>query len=166
MTEPPEPDQEQTAAPVVPEGERRMSPLRWAAVACFVVAVLAALVPVLGLAGSSGDSSAAPQRSTQAADQTTTSTSAKTTTKKTTTTKKKSATKKKSTAKRKASKTKDPAGEVDAIDPDSTTRADSEKLRTKLMVGGAAVVLAGLVFFGRRARWASAKRARDQAKGK
>lgn len=166
MTDAPDSDGEVTPAPVAQDGERRRSPLRWAAVACFVVAVLAALVPILGLAGSSGDSSADPQRSTPVAEQTTTSSPSKTAT--TTKKKKADADKKKTTTKRKpsATKSRDNAGEIDAIDPDITARADSEKLKSKLIVGGAAVALVGLVIFGRRARSASAKRTADQAKGK
>lgn len=145
----------------VEDEERKTSLTRKIGYGLLVVAVLAALVPIVGLAT---DDPGAPAR-TAASGQTTTTKAAPTTT-----TKKPKATKKPTASKKaKASKSRKPpatAGEGPVINPNTNDRADSEKTRSKLVVGGIAFGLLVIVIWGRRVRTVRHKKMASQAKGK
>lgn len=137
--------------------------LRVAGYALLVVAVLAALVPILGLAAQAPSS---PQRqaaeSSRVAEQTTTrKTTTKPTTSKTTKKKKPSSTKPKSSRKR----TSEPAVVGPKINSDSNEQADTMLTRRKLVVGGIALGLLVIVIWGRRARNVRRKKMDSQSKG-
>ncbi|MFO7193547.1 MAG: hypothetical protein DIU77_015000, partial [Thermocrispum agreste] len=137
---------------------------RIAGYALLVVAVLAALVPILGLASDQreGDTSAQPK---PAAEQTTTSSakksaekSAEKPAKKPRTSSSAERTKSKSSASRTPSRSgAESAGIGPVIDPETTERAESEEARRKLVVGGVAVGLLLIVLWGRRVRSAKSK---------
>ncbi len=57
-----------------------------------------------------------------------------------------------------------PPGPV--LDPAETDRANSEKTKNKLVAGGVAVVLLGIVVWGRRIRAKKRKKDKDKAAGK
>jgi hypothetical protein len=57
-----------------------------------------------------------------------------------------------------------PPGPV--LDPAETDKANSQKTKNKLIAGGVAVVLLGIVIWGRRVRAKRRKKASDQAQGK
>jgi len=146
------------------EDKRGLNKLRIAGYALLVVAVLAALVPILGLASDQreGDTSAQPK---PAAEQTTTSSakksaekSAEKPAKKPRTSSSAERTKSKSSASRTPSRSgAESAGIGPVIDPETTERAESEEARRKLVVGGVAVGLLLIVLWGRRVRSAKSK---------
>lgn len=139
-----------------------VSRMRVVGYALLVVAVLAALVPILGLAAEAPSS---PQR--QAAESS--RVAEQTTTRKTTTTKKPSQTtkKKKTSTKPKSSrkKTSEPAVVGPKINSDSNEQADTMLTRRKLVVGGIALGLLVIVIWGRRARNVRRKKMDTQSKG-
>ena len=57
-----------------------------------------------------------------------------------------------------------PPGPV--LDPAETDKANSEKTKNKLVAGGVAVVLLGIVVWGRRIRTKKRKKDSDKASGK
>lgn len=136
----------------------KMSGLRKAGYALLVVAVLAALVPIIGLAASSGDD---PQRASNTAASASSAAKTTTTTKKTT--------EKKPDKKPEKSKPRKPksseAAQGPVIDPESNERANSEKTRSKLVVGAIAAGLAVFVFWGRRVRGQRRRKIEARAKG-
>lgn len=125
-----------------------MTKLRGVGLALLLVAVACALVPILGLAGPSevtvsGTPYTAPQPSPVSMHRPQEPATKAPTTKAPAT-----------GPTRKAPATKKP-GQSDPgplIDSETKRRADSEQTRTKLVVAGFAVVLLGLVVWGRRAR--------------
>lgn len=161
--QPPKPSAPQPAqAPGGGKERRSINKLRVAGYALLVVAVLAALVPILGLA--SDQQSSSSQAARQAAEQTTT-----------TTTRSKENTEKSATRKPRAStsatrskpassttrKSREPAADTAGLGPiitdEATERAEAEQARRKLIVGGVAVGLLLIVLWGRRVRAAKSK---------
>jgi cytoskeletal protein RodZ len=133
-----------------------VSRLRIAGYALLVVAVLAALVPILGLAA---DAPTSPQRSSAESSQV----ARETTTRKTTTKPKPAKTTKKKSRKPRSSAPAADAGPV--IDSESKRQADNEQTRRKLVVGGIALGLLLIVIWGRRVRSVKRKKMDAQSKG-
>lgn len=147
------------------DGKRKVSPLRIAGYALLVVAVLAALVPILGLAAETPN---APERTTSAdasrvaAEQTTT----RKTTKKPPASKAKEKKKPSSNKSRKPKRSSPADAEVGpVIDSETNEQADATQTKRKLIVGGVALGLLVLVFWGRRARSVRRRKADKQSKG-
>lgn len=139
-----------------------MTALRGVGLSLLLVAVLAALVPVLGLAG---PSEVAVRGKPVAA--TATSVAVKKTEDMAQPTKTKAP--KKTTAPKKTPqpKTSEPkAADGPVIDPETNERANSDKQRRKLIVGGVALGLGIVVVFGRRARSKRRAKVNAQTKGK
>jgi hypothetical protein len=156
--QPPAGDSEPLQGPE-PKGDGKprdgVSRLRIAGYALLVVAVLAALVPILGLAA---DAPTSPQRSSAESSQV-----AQETTTRKTTTKPKPA---KTTKKKQQTKPRKPAADQGpVIDSDSRERAENEQTRRKLVVGGIAAGLLVIVIWGRRVRSVKRKKMDAQAKG-
>lgn len=155
--EPPQGPDEQLASTKNTDGDdRKVSKLRIAGYALLVVAVLAALVPILGLAA---DAPSSPQRASAESSK---AASAQTTTKKTPKKTKAEAKKKPSS---KSRKTSQPAEVGPVIDAESNERADAAQTRRKLVVGGIAVGLLVIVFWGRRTRSLRRRKMDKQSKG-
>lgn len=158
--EPPQGPDEQLASTKDTDGDdRKVSKLRIAGYALLVVAVLAALVPILGLAA---DAPSSPQRASAESSK---AASAQTTTKKTP---KKTKASKAEAQKKPSSKsrtTSEPAEVGPVIDAESNERADAAQTRRKLVVGGIAVGLLVIVFWGRRARSQRRRKMDKQSKG-
>lgn len=151
---PPLPDK-----PVRPD-ESKMSILRKVGYGLLVVAVLAALVPIIGLAS---DDSGPPARTAAGP-------SAQKTTEKPTTTTKSSKKPAKALPSRKpksskARKSTPAAEEGPEINSENNERADTEITRSKVVVGGIAAGLLVIVIWGRRVRSVRRKKLAKQAKG-
>lgn len=158
--EPPQGPDEQVASAKNADGDDgKVSKLRIAGYALLVVAVLAALVPILGLAAD------APSSSQRASVESSRAASAQTTTEKTPKKTKASKAKAKKKPSSKSRKTSEPAESGPVIDAESNERADAALTRRKLVVGGIAVGLLVIVFWGRRTRSLRRKKIDKQSKG-
>lgn len=153
-----------------------MTKLRGVAYALLLVSVLAALVPVLGLAGPSqvtvsgnpvaAASSPVAVRREQSADQRAKASEAREQKQQA---QEKARKAREEAEKRVAQKTKTPEPSQAPSGPDlnrEVEEADAATAKSKLIVGGIAVVLGAIVFFGHRARSASRRKAKAQAAGK
>lgn len=116
-----------------------MTKLRGLALTLLVVGVSCALVPILGLAGPAevavpGSPTTAPQPSPVSMHKP----------------QEKPAPEKKAPAQSKPKPSQADPGPL--IDPENSERANSERTKNKLIVGGVTVVLLGIVLWGRRIR--------------
>lgn len=136
-----------------------VSRLRIAGYALLVVAVLAALVPILGLAA---DAPTSPQRSSAESSQV----AQETTTRKTTTKPKPAkTTKKRQQTEPRKPRSSEAAEQGPVIDSESRRQAENEQTRRKLVVGGIAAGLLVIVIWGRRVRSVKRKKMDAQSKG-
>lgn len=162
----PEPPQGPQEQPVAQEQDKReVRPLRIAGYALLVVAVLAALVPILGLAaetpGTDRTTTAAESRRVSEEQTTIRKTPAKPKASKAKEKKKpSSSTKRKPKRSRSAEPEQGPV-----IDSDSTEQADATQTKQKLIYGGVALGLLLIVLWGRRVRSAGKRKADKQSKG-
>lgn len=142
-----------------------MTALRWVGLSLLLVAVLAALVPVLGFAGP--NEVAVQGKPVAAAATSVAMKKAEDQAAQARPTKAKAPAKKAQPKKTQPEKTSEPKAEDGpVIDPETSERANSDKQRRKLVVGGIALGLGIVVVFGRRARSKRRAKVNAHTKGK
>lgn len=149
-----------------------MTKLRGVACALFLVSVLAALVPILGLAGPteiavSGEPIAAESSPVAVEEEAAKQERAAQLREKREAAKKAAERQaKKRAAEQRETTTPPEAPQGPKINPEDNERANSERAKNKLVVGGIAVGLLAFVVWGHRLRSKRHRKLKDRAKGK